>query len=85
MLTTYDHGLGMMMHTMSDHTAGGLGVGVLPFDGMGIYEQPRPRLVFKMPRVVPDQKSKFENDELFRRLSRESEVCDYFIYFHIIY
>ncbi|OXU17181.1 hypothetical protein TSAR_013298 [Trichomalopsis sarcophagae] len=64
----------MMMHTMSDHTAGGLGVGVLPFDGMGIYEQPRPRLVFKMPRVVPDQKSKFENDELFRRLSRESEV-----------
>ena len=62
----------MMMHTMADHTAGGLGV--LPFDGMGIYEQPRPRFVFKMPRVVPDQKSKFENDELFRRLSRESEV-----------
>jgi hypothetical protein len=55
---------------MSEH-----GVGVLPFDGMGLYEQPRPpRLVFKMPRVVPDQKSKFESDELFRRLSRESEV-----------
>jgi hypothetical protein len=64
----------MMMHTMSEHGAGPLGVGVLPFDGMGIYEQQRPRLVFKMPRVVPDQKSKFENDELFRRLSRESEV-----------
>ena len=63
-----------MLH-MNDHTgAGGLGVGVLPFDGMGIYEQPRPRLVFKMPRVVPDQKSKFESDELFRRLSRESEA-----------
>ncbi|KAJ8683418.1 hypothetical protein QAD02_019210 [Eretmocerus hayati] len=59
-----------MMHGMSEHP----GMGVLPFDGMGIYEQPRPRLVFKMPRVVPDQKSKFENDELFRRLSRESEV-----------
>ncbi|XP_070157729.1 protein big brother [Polyergus mexicanus] len=60
-----------MMHTMSEHA----GVGVLPFDGMGLYEQPRPpRLVFKMPRVVPDQKSKFESDELFRRLSRESEV-----------
>ncbi|KAH0953473.1 hypothetical protein HN011_008651 [Eciton burchellii] len=59
-----------MMHAMSEH-----GVGVLPFDGMGLYEQPRPpRLVFKMPRVVPDQKSKFESDELFRRLSRESEV-----------
>ena len=64
------------MHPMSEHPGGGpgLGVGVIPFDGMGIYEQPRPRLVFKMPRVVPDQKSKFENDELFRRLSRESEV-----------
>jgi hypothetical protein len=60
-----------MMHAMSEHP----GVGVLPFDGMGLYEQPRPtRLVFKMPRVVPDQKAKFESDELFRRLSRESEV-----------
>lgn len=59
-----------MMHAMSEHS-----VGVLPFDGMGLYEQPRPsRLVFKMPRVVPDQKTKFEGDELFRRLSRESEV-----------
>ena len=28
----------------------------------------------KMTRVVPDQKTKFENDELFRKLSRESEV-----------
>ncbi|XP_046842916.1 protein big brother-like isoform X3 [Xenia sp. Carnegie-2017] len=27
-----------------------------------------------MPRVVPDQRNKFENDELFRKLSRESEV-----------
>ncbi|XP_076243406.1 protein big brother [Calliopsis andreniformis] len=65
-----------MMHTMSEHAggAGGIGVSVLPFDGMGLYEQPRPRLLFKMPRVVPDQKGKFENDELFRRLSRESEV-----------
>lgn len=27
-----------------------------------------------MPRVVPDQRSKYENDELFRKLSRESEV-----------
>lgn len=69
------HG-GKMMHTMSEHAggAGGIGVSVLPFDGMGLYEQPRPRLAFKMPRVVPDQKGKFENDELFRRLGRESEV-----------
>ncbi|XP_014206332.1 protein big brother-like [Copidosoma floridanum] len=64
----------MMMHAMSDHTGAGLGMGVLPFDGMGIYEQPRPKFLFRMPRVVPDQKNKFENDELFRRLSRESDV-----------
>lgn len=53
---------------------GGLtaGVGMLPFDTL--YEQPKPRFIFKMPRVVPDQKHKFETDELFRRLSRESEV-----------
>lgn len=48
--------------------------GMLSFDSMGIYEQPKPRFIFKMPRVVPDQKAKFESDELFRRLSRESEV-----------
>lgn len=48
--------------------------GMLPFD-VGLYEQPKPRFIFKMPRVVPDQKAKFESDELFRRLSRESEVC----------
>ncbi|XP_051171880.1 protein big brother-like [Leptopilina boulardi] len=64
----------MMMHTMSEHAGGAGGLGVLPFDGMGLYEQPRPRFVFKMPRVVPDQKAKFESDELFRRLGRESEV-----------
>ncbi|XP_072013211.1 core-binding factor subunit beta-like isoform X2 [Amphiura filiformis] len=27
-----------------------------------------------MPRVVPDQRHKFENDELFRKIGRESEV-----------
>jgi len=30
-----------------------------------------------MPRVVPDQREKFENDELFRKMSRESEVSGY--------
>lgn len=48
--------------------------GMIPYDSIGLYEQPKPRFIFKMPRVVPDQKGKFENDELFRRLSRESEV-----------
>ena len=27
-----------------------------------------------MPRVVPEQKQKYENDETFRKLARESEV-----------
>lgn len=67
-----------MMHAMNDHTAAL--AGMLPFDSIGLYEQPKPRFIFKMPRVVPDQKAKFESDELFRRLSRESEVSNY-IYF----
>ena len=33
-----------------------------------------PCFSFRMPRVVPDQRDKFENDELFRKLSRETEV-----------
>lgn len=57
---------------------GSMAAGMLPFDPMcgGLYEQQpsKPRFVFKMPRVVPDQKNKFETDELFRRLSRESDV-----------
>ena len=48
-------------------------VKMLPFETPTIFEQ-LPRFIFKMPRVVSDQKAKFESDELFRRLSRESEV-----------
>ncbi|GAB6025322.1 hypothetical protein CHUAL_010735 [Chamberlinius hualienensis] len=48
-------------------------INMLPFEALPIYEQ-KPRFIFKMPRVVPDQKAKFESDELFRRLSRESEI-----------
>nr|XP_045625617.1 uncharacterized protein LOC123774961 [Procambarus clarkii] len=40
-------------------------------------QPPKPRLMFKMPRVVPDQKAKFESDELFRRLARETEQVRY--------
>ncbi len=32
------------------------------------------KLTARMPRVVSDQRAKFDNDELFRKLSRESEV-----------
>lgn len=48
--------------------------GMIPYDAIGLYEQPKPMFRFKMPRVVPEQKSKFESDELFRKLSREGEV-----------
>ncbi|CAN7992243.1 unnamed protein product [Ixodes hexagonus] len=47
---------------------------MLPFETPSIFDQ-LPRFVFKMPRVVHDQKAKFESDELFRRLSRECEVA----------
>lgn len=72
---------------MSEHTggAGGLGVSVLPFDGMGLFEQQRPRFLFKMPKVVPNQKAKFETEELFRRLSRESEVNRGLYVYFLIY
>jgi len=46
---------------------------MLPFEAPTIFEQ-LPRFLFKMPRVHQDQKSKFESDELFRRLSRETEI-----------
>lgn len=53
--------------------------GMMPYDSIGLYEQPK-RYIFKMPRVVPDQKTKFESDELFRRLARESEVSLIFFF-----
>lgn len=51
-------------------------LGMIPFDTIGLYEQPKPRFIFKMPRVVPDQKNKFETDDLFKKLSRDSEVSN---------
>lgn len=53
--------------------------GMIPFDSIGLYEQPKPRFIFKMPKVVPDQKTKFESDDLFKKLSRESEVIFFFV------
>lgn len=34
----------------------------------------KPRFLFKMPRVVPNQKEKFESDDFMKRHSREGEV-----------
>ena len=36
----------------------------------------RPKFLFKMPRVVPNQKEKFETDEFMKRHSREGEVSN---------
>ena len=38
------------------------------------HHPPKPRLLFKMPRVVANQKEKFETDDLMKRHSREGEV-----------
>lgn len=64
------------MNMMNNPSLGGM----LPFDTMGLYEPPKPRYIFKMPRVVPDQKEKFESDDLFRKMTRDSEVsfCEAF-------
>jgi hypothetical protein len=60
----------MNMNMMNEQALAGM----LPFDTMGLYEPPKPRYIFKMPRVVPDQKEKFESDDLFRKMNRDSEV-----------
>lgn len=62
--------MNMNMNMMNDPSLSGM----LPFDTMGLYEPPKPRYIFKMPRVVPDQKEKFESDDLFRKMNRDSEV-----------
>jgi hypothetical protein len=60
----------MNMNMMNDPALAGM----LPFDPMQFYEPPKPRYIFKMPRVVPNQKEKFESDDLFKRLHRDGEV-----------
>ena len=47
---------------------------MLPVVGNTLCCEVPPCFTFRMPRVVPDQRDKFENDELFRKLSRETEV-----------
>ena len=46
---------------------------MLPFEAPTIFEGIQ-KSYFRMPRVVKDQRSKFENDDLFRQLSHESAV-----------
>lgn len=60
----------MNMNMMNDPALAGM----LPFDPMQFYEPPKPRYIFKMPRVVPNQKEKYDADDLFKRLQRDGEV-----------
>ncbi|XP_022661236.1 protein big brother-like [Varroa jacobsoni] len=46
---------------------------MLPFETPSVFDQ-LPRYLLKIPRVVKDQKHKFDTDDLFRKLSREGEV-----------
>jgi hypothetical protein len=46
---------------------------MLPFEAPTIFEGIH-KSYFRMPRVIKDQRSRFENDELFRQLSHESAV-----------
>lgn len=46
---------------------------MLPFEAPTIFEGIH-KQYFQMPRVVKDQRNKFENDDLFRQLSHESAV-----------
>lgn len=46
---------------------------MLPFEAPTIFEGIH-KSYFRMPRVVKDQRGKFENDDLFRQLSHEGAV-----------
>ena len=41
------------------------------------------RLLFKLPRIVPDQREKFDCEDIFKKHSREAEVNDE-KYFHFM-
>lgn len=46
---------------------------MLPYESAGIYEQ-KQKFAFKVPRVVADQRAKFEQDEWFKKITRSTEV-----------
>ncbi|XP_052822981.1 core-binding factor subunit beta isoform X2 [Octopus bimaculoides] len=45
-----------------------------PFVGNTLSRELAHSFLTKMPKVVPDQRDKFEHDDLFRKLSHESEI-----------
>lgn len=62
--------MNMNMGMMGDPALAGVHI----FDSTQFYEPPKPRYIFQMPRVVPDQKEKFETDDIFKKVSRDCEV-----------
>ncbi|XP_045192184.1 protein big brother-like isoform X1 [Mercenaria mercenaria] len=51
-----------------------LSLSMLPFETDVLLGEVTKNCHRVMPKVVPDQRSKFDNDELFRKLSREGEI-----------
>ena len=51
-----------------------VGRSMLPFEPSTLCCELKTKHILKMPRVVSNQRAKFENDEIFRKLSRECEV-----------
>lgn len=64
--------MNMNMSMMGDPALAGVHI----FDSTQFYEPPKPRYIFQMPRVVPDQKDKFESDDIFKKISRDCEVSE---------
>lgn len=50
---------------------------MLPFEPSRLSCKLKTKYRLKMPRVVSNQRAKFESDEIFRKLSRECEVSAY--------
>jgi hypothetical protein len=46
---------------------------------------PKPRFLFRVPRVVPNQKEKFESDDIMKRHTREGEVSANALYLAAFY
>ncbi|XP_066288446.1 core-binding factor subunit beta-like isoform X2 [Branchiostoma lanceolatum] len=68
-------GSALFISSLCDRMNGQLSSTVVPFvSGIGRREEAILAMPYIMPRVVPDQKAKFENDEFFRKLGRECEI-----------
>lgn len=44
-----------------------------------------PRIFFKMPRVVPNQKERFETEDIFKKNTKDQEVRKGQVFFRFFY